>query len=94
MTAKPIAPCVFCHHESVYVDSHVTKGSGLEHSYVAQVRCRKCLARGPAVKFKVPVEPGWPGLDKSDPGSAISVAEAKAIDLWNSAAGRLSKSDT
>ena len=83
MTAKPIAPCVFCHHESVYVDSHVTKGSGLEHSYVAQVRCRKCLARGPAVKFKVPVEP-----------SAISVAEAKAIDLWNSAAGRLSKSDT
>lgn len=80
-----ILPCPFCRSENVYADSRRTSGNGSTDNYASQVRCRKCLARGPAVKFKAEIKPNWPDLDWTNPDSAISVAESAAIDHWDRA---------
>lgn len=81
--AEKLKPCPFCKHTACCVTSRKTSTHGDYDTYVAQVHCRHCLARGPAVKFVSEISAGYPDLDKTNPESAVSVAEAAAVERWN-----------
>lgn len=87
-------PCPFCHRAGAAVSSRKTSGSGAEERYMAQVRCRKCHARGPGVFFSVEVKAGFPDLDEKNPASARCQAEYAAIERWNKTAAAIAGCET